>query len=99
MDTRKEGFRELGKAVAAAIIIIAVSKVLSNTLLSGFGDEVYRTLFSVRSRGRQCGQHASVPVFYSVLLTSLIYSREIYLSQQRSFRRLSDWHWSICCLH
>ena len=46
MDNRKEGLKELVKAVAFSIIIIAVSKVLSNTVFSGVSDQVYRTFYS-----------------------------------------------------
>ena len=35
MDNRKEGLKELGLALAATVIIIAASKLLTNTVFSG----------------------------------------------------------------
>ena len=42
MDNRKEGLKELGLALAATVIIIAASKLLTNTVFSGNADALYK---------------------------------------------------------
>lgn len=60
MDNRKEGPKELAGALAAAVIIVAVSKFLTNTVLSGVSDALYKTF---------CGKAAmTVLVFAAVVI-------------------------------
>ena len=60
MDNRKEGLKELAGALAAAVIIVAVSKFLTNTVLSGVSDALYKTF---------CGKAAmTVLVFAAVVI-------------------------------
>ena len=60
MDNRKEGLKELGMALAATVIIIAASKFLTNTVLSGVSDALYKTF---------CGKAAmTVLVFVAVVI-------------------------------
>ena len=46
MDNRKKGLKELLAALAATIIILVVSKILTNTILGTVSDEVYELFYS-----------------------------------------------------
>lgn len=46
MDNRKKGLKELIAALAATVIILVISKILTNTILDTVSDEVYRLFYS-----------------------------------------------------
>ena len=46
MDTRETGFKELITALAATVIILAISRIMSHTILAAVSDEVYKVFYS-----------------------------------------------------
>ena len=82
MDNRKEGLKELAGSLAAAVIIVAVSKFLTNTVLSGVSDALYKTF---------CGKAAmTVLVFVAVVILKKM--KKTLVSRKRPQRKLRVFH-------